>query len=157
MSDSELRDLERNAKDWDSQLRLWYAQRRHGIMRDIVFPRPICVRLDPRVMEEWQLCEEGSWEDHGGPAAGQPKDADALVPVQHIYTILQRHRTKICLGSLREAIEAIWSATSSTLYLHITSKAKHRILDTIMAQIRSFGFDPNEDWLYREFCDYPGG
>jgi len=147
--DESIRRLEREAQDWPSKLRAWRTKRRHGILEDITLPIPVTIRISPSFREQWEMSEEGSWEDHGSSLRGYPGyvDEDGVIHhhgVEHIYVILERFKTKISLNTLEEIRVALYSLHSSTLYLHVSNRALDRVYNAIENAALNLGFTGDE-------------
>lgn len=80
---------------------------------------PIKIKASRNTIEEWQLCEEGRWEDEGRPCSG------------HAYNILNRHKTVIEVRDERERDELIDSARMSTLEFRVSWQTVDRIIDQL--------------------------
>lgn len=79
---------------------------------------PLRINVDYRVIEEFEHCEFGSWEDNRTPGTNPPTATDANIDSPHTCDILRRARSRIVLNNANEACAVYIAACSGTLGLH---------------------------------------
>lgn len=98
---------------------------------------PVTIKLSNALIEEFDGCEYGIWEDHGRPDDGLLKDPcpaceERCTSAPFTHNILQRYRTRIEVHTVKEAEEVYWAVSSGTFQINHL-RAARRIADELLA------------------------